>query len=289
MMAFFLMMWLMGSTTEGEKKGIADYFASPLRITLSGGPGSGDASRLVKGGGEDLTRSPGQIKRGDVASKRSAVGYRQLNTEQRKAEAARLEELKLKVEERLRQNSKIAAIMDQISLDMTMAGLRIQIIDREQRAMFPKGSAAVQPHMRELLRELGAVLAEVPNRLTLEGHTDATPFSSSAELSPRGYGNWELSADRANASRRELEAGGLPPDQVFRVLGLAASQPLDKNDATAPTNRRISLVVMTRETEDGLVQLDELRRAEPAPAAAAPVLAAPGATAAPAPTSATAR
>jgi chemotaxis protein MotB len=100
--------------------------------------------------------------------------------------------------------------------------------------------------MRDLLRAIGEVLGEVPNRLTLEGHTDAQPFSGGE----RGYSNWELSADRDNASRRELIAGGLPDDRTLRVQGLAASSPFDRQDPLAPGNRRISLIVMNREAED---------------------------------------
>jgi chemotaxis protein MotB len=114
--------------------------------------------------------------------------------------------------------------------------------------MFASGSAQVQPYMQDLLRAIGAVLAEVPNRLTLEGHTDATPFSGGQ----RGYSNWELSADRANASRRELLAGGLPDDRVLRVQGLASSQLMVRERPDDPVNRRISLVVMTREAEDAI-------------------------------------
>jgi chemotaxis protein MotB len=102
--------------------------------------------------------------------------------------------------------------------------------------------------MQDLLRAIGGVLAEVPNRLTLEGHTDAMPFSGGQ----RGYSNWELSADRANASRRELLAGGLPDDRVLRVQGLAASQLLKREQPDDPANRRISIVVMTREAEDAM-------------------------------------
>jgi len=132
-------------------------------------------------------------------------------------------------------------------MDMTHDGLRIQIIDQDQRPMFASGSPAVQPYMRALLRAVGQLLSEVPNRLTLEGHTDALPFGTGGE---RGYGNWELSADRANASRRELLAGGLPEEHVLRVQGLAASNPFDRKDPTAPANRRISIIVMTRDAED---------------------------------------
>jgi len=112
--------------------------------------------------------------------------------------------------------------------------------------MFASGSAVVQPYMRDLLRAIGDVLTEVPNLLTLEGHTDATPFPGGE----RGYSNWELSADRANASRRELMVGGLDEQRVLRVQGLAFSQPFDRDDPTSPTNRRISIIVMNREAED---------------------------------------
>jgi chemotaxis protein MotB len=262
MMAFFLLMWLLGSTTEGDKKGIADYFGSPLKISLlSGGSGSGDSSHVVKGGGQDLTRTTGQVKRGEVEAPRAMVNLRVLREEQLKAEAARLEELKKKVEAKLDGNARLAAMRSQIRLDMTDEGLRIQIVDEEGRPMFASGSALVQPAMRELLREVGAVLAEVPNRLTLEGHTDALPFGDG----DRGYSNWELSAERANASRRELLAGGLPADRTLRVQGLAASRPLDPRDPMAPVNRRISLIVMNREAEERALGLAPAAESAPVP------------------------
>ncbi len=247
MMAFFLLMWLLGSTTEGDKKGLADYFGSPLKISLlANGSGAGDSSHVVKGGGQDLTRSSGQVKRGDIEATRSTVNLQALKAEQLRAEISRLEELKQKVEEKLAANPHLAALKSQIKLDMTRDGLRIQIVDESNRPMFTSGSAVVQPYMRELLREIGSVLGEVPNRLTLEGHTDAMPFGGG----DRGYSNWELSADRANASRRELVAGGLPDDRTLRVQGLAASSPFERNDPEAPANRRISIIVMNREAED---------------------------------------
>ncbi len=284
MMAFFLLMWLLGSTTDGDKKGIADYFASPLKVAMSGGSGSGDSSHVVKGGGEDLTRSTGQVKRGDIDAKRSSVNLHQLKDEQKRAEVARLENLQRKVQERLDQNNKLAGLSAQIRLDMTVDGLRIQIIDQEQRPMFASGSAVVQPYMRDLLREVGSVLAEVPNRLTLEGHTDAVPFPGTAEGRERGYSNWELSSDRANASRREMLAGGLPEEQVLRVQGLAASNPFDRTDATAPTNRRISIIVMTREAEDNVFRAganqppSETEATTPAPASGPPASSRPAPT-----------
>ena len=253
MMAFFLLMWLLGSTTDGDKKGIADYFQSPMKLALlNGGTGAGDASSVVKGGGEDLTRAAGQVKRGDVQAPKSTINLHQLKAEQTRAEVARLSDLKNALEEKIAANGKLQAMGSQILLEITADGLRIQIVDAEGQPMFASGSAAVQPGMRELLRTVGGVLSEVPNRLTLEGHTDALPFTSNAGSTERGYSNWELSADRANASRRELLAGGLQEDHVLRVQGLASSNPFDRKDPAAPANRRISIVVMTRAAEDRL-------------------------------------
>ena len=267
MMAFFLLMWLLGSTTEGDKKGIADYFASPLKVAMFGGSGSGDASHIIKGGGQDLTRQTGQVKAGDVQSPRKTINLKALKEEQRRAERVRLQQLKDKVEKIIADNPRIAALGGQIRLDMTREGLRIQIVDENNRPMFDSGSAVVKPYMRELLQELGNVLSEVPNRLTLEGHTDSQPFSAGE----RGYSNWELSADRANASRRELVAGGLPDARVLRVQGLASSKLLDVKDPKAQVNRRISIIVMNRDAEDAVLKNLPDEDEEPEdPAASAP-------------------
>ncbi len=263
MMAFFLLMWLLGSTTEGDKKGIAEFFQSPLRVAMLGGSGSGDSSSVVRGGGKDLTRETGQVKEGDTTARRASYTLRALKEEQRKAEKSRLEQLKAKVEQVLAENPKLAALGGQIRLDMTKEGLRIQIVDEGNRPMFDSGSAVVKPYMRELLRELGSVLTEVPNRLTVEGHTDAQPFSAG----DKGYSNWELSADRANASRRELVAGGLSEARMLRVQGLAASKLLDPKDPNGALNRRISIIVMNRDAEDAVLKnvTDEPDESDAAP------------------------
>jgi chemotaxis protein MotB len=251
MMAFFLLMWLLGSTTEGDKKGIADYFQNPLRVSLlGGGSGSGDSSHVIKGGGEDLTREAGQVKRSQEKSD-DTFSLAAVKAQQRAAEAAALQGLQRKIEAMLTANPRLEAMRSQIRLDMTRDGLRIQIVDEQNRPMFSSGSAIVQPYMRDLLHQLGGVLADVPNRLTLEGHTDAQPFAGGYG----GYSNWELSADRANASRRELLVGGLPADRVLRVQGLAASMPFEEKDPLAPVNRRISIIVMNREAQDRLLRV----------------------------------
>jgi chemotaxis protein MotB len=244
MMAFFLLMWLLGSTTEGDRKGIQDYFSNPVKVSLMGGAGSGTTSSILNGGGRDLTEQAGQTKKNVEGP--SSEQIKQIKAQQAAAEAVRLQELSAKVEAKLAADPRLAELSAQIKLDMTPDGLRIQIVDEQSRPMFASGSAIVQPYMRELLRTIGGVLAEVPNRLTLEGHTDAAGFSAGAG----GYSNWELSADRANASRRELIAGRLTDAQVLRVQGLAASSLYDRDQPLNPINRRISIIVMNRDAED---------------------------------------
>jgi chemotaxis protein MotB len=274
MMAFFLLMWLLGSTTEGDKRGIADFFNAPLKVSmLGGGTTSGDSSSVVRGGGTDLSRQDGQVKKGEVDAAHKTVQLKALKADQRRAEIARLEALKKRVEEVLASSPKLASLKSQIRLDMTRDGLRIQIVDEQNRPMFDSGSAVVKPYMRELLREIGGVLAEVPNRLTLEGHTDAQPFGSGE----RGYSNWELSSDRANASRRELGVGGLPEDRVLLVQGLASSVLFDANDPMNASNRRISIIVMNRDAEDRLLRLKQ-EDEEEVPAAETPPSTLPPAT-----------
>ncbi|HIV69681.1 MAG TPA: flagellar motor protein MotB [Candidatus Aquabacterium excrementipullorum] len=264
MMAFFLLMWLLGSTTEGDKKGIADYFNSPLKVAMFGGSGSGDSSSVIKGGGTDLSNTSGQVKRGQVEAPKRTFNLQALKAmreQQAQAEAARLKVLKQKVEEVIANDSRLAQYKSQIKLDLTAEGLRIQIVDNQNRPMFDSGNSDVKGYIQDILRAIGGVLREVPNKLTIEGHTDAKAFSSG----DRGYSNWELSADRANASRRELIAGGLPGDKVLRVQGLAASMLYEKDNPESPLNRRISIIVMNREAEDRVFKAAEAEATASAP------------------------
>lgn len=246
MMAFFLLMWLLGSTTEGDKKGIADYFNSPLKVAMFGGSGAGDATSILKGGGNNLSESTGQMKKGKSETADEKQRKKALKAEQLRAEAERLRALKQKVEEVIANDERLAKYKSQIQLDLTAEGLRIQIVDDQSRPMFDSADAEVKGYMRDILRAIGHVLDEVPNRLTIEGHTDAKAFSAGE----RGYSNWELSSDRANASRRELITGGLSGAKVLRVQGLAASMLYEKGNPESPLNRRISIIVMNREAED---------------------------------------
>ncbi len=246
MMAFFLLMWLLGSTTKGDLNGIADYFQSPLKVALSGGSGAGDATSVIQGGGPSLTQSVGQVKNGENETKKQTP--HQMRRELAKIERERMEKLKQRVDAAILNNSRLAEFRHQVRVEVTPDGLRIQIIDDFNRPMFELGSSTVQPYMREILRAIGEVLNEVDSRIALSGHTDSAQYSGGE----RGYSNWELSADRANASRRELVAGGLGRDRIVRVVGLADSNLLLKDDARSPLNRRIAIIVLNKIAEDRL-------------------------------------
>jgi chemotaxis protein MotB len=257
MMAFFLLMWLLGSTTKGDLQGIADHFNTPLQVAMGGGSGSGDSSSILKGGGEDLTRTVGQVKRGDVEQQRRSVNLQSMPADAQRAEAQG-RRVKAKVDEALGNNPRLRELRSQVRMDVTTEGLRIQIVDDQNRPMFDSGSAVVKPYMRDLLREISRVLNDVDARITLTGHTDAAPFSGGE----RGYSNWELSADRANASRRELIAGGIDEGKILRVVGLASVLPLDAVAPNAPINRRISILVMNKGAERRLLTGTELQASD---------------------------
>ena len=246
MMAFFLLMWLLGSTTEGDKKGIADYFSAPLKVALMGGPGSGGSNSILTGGGRDLSAADGQVDGGDAERSEKLRGAQTAQVRFKEQEAQRMEKLRDKIVNVITNNPRLAAFADQIRIEKSPDGLHIQIVDSQNRPMFDSGAAVVKPYMRDILREIGGALSDVDNRISLAGHTDAKPFGGGLA----GYSNWELSADRANAARRELVAAGMPDGKLIRVEGLAASQPLEPDAPLDQINRRISIVIMTKEAED---------------------------------------
>ena len=252
MMAFFLLMWLLGSTSEGDKKGLSDYFSSPLKVAMMGGSGAGASNSVVQGGGSDLTKQSGQNKRSEsspdpILGKKAALDV--ARAEIAKQDAKKLAALSAKISSVISNNPRLAEFSSQIRLETTPDGLQIQIVDDQNRAMFDVGSALVKPYMREILREIGAALGGVENKISLDGHTDRSPYGNG----DRGYSNWELSADRANSSRRELVAAGMPDDKLVRVTGLASSNLLDAQNPVSPVNRRITILVMTREAEERLL------------------------------------
>ena len=251
MMAFFLLMWLLGSTSEGDKKGLSDYFSAPLKVSMMGGSGAGASNSVLTGGGSDLTQSAGQSRKGTEGSDpvKKKMMAEAVKAEAAKQDAKKLAALSAKISALISSSPKLAEYSSQIRLDTTPDGLQIQIVDDQKRPMFDSGSPSVKPYMRDILREIGSALNGVENKISLDGHTDRSPYSSAE----RGYSNWELSSDRANASRRELVAAGMPDDKLARVVGLASSILLDSSNPLSPSNRRISIIVMTREAEERLM------------------------------------
>ncbi|WP_342619002.1 flagellar motor protein MotB [Rhodoferax sp. GW822-FHT02A01] len=250
MMAFFLLMWLLGSTTDGDKKGISDYFQSPVKVAMAGGSGAGSSNSVINGGGNDITQTAGQTAKSESEEKRSRrVATEQFRQSEAKADSRRLSVLSAKIAAAISNNRKLAEFSSQIKLQITPDGLQIQIVDDQKRPMFDSGSATVKPYMRDLLREIGVALMDVENKISLDGHTDRQSYGNAA----RGYSNWELSADRANATRRELMAAGMPEEKLARVVGMGSSLPLDPQNPDAPSNRRITLLVMTKEAEERLL------------------------------------
>ncbi|MBC7404956.1 MAG: flagellar motor protein MotB [Cytophaga sp.] len=245
MMAFFLLMWLLGSDAKGNLQGIAEYFKTPLRVAMSGGDGSGDSSSVIKGGGRDLTLKDGQTKKGDIEAEKKTYNLQAAEAALAKSDVDRLKVLKAKIEAVIESNPTLKQYKKQLLLDITSEGLRIQMVDEKNRPMFASAKADLQPYTREILHEIGLALNDVPNRISLSGHTDASPYGSGE----KGYSNWELSADRANASRRELIYGGMDETKVLRVVGLSSSVLFDKNDSFNPINRRISIIVMNKKAE----------------------------------------
>lgn len=247
MMAFFLLMWLLGSTSKGDLQGIAAYFNSPLKVAMNGGDGSGNSSSIIPGGGTDLARIHGQVKRSEAEeTEQHRKNMRQQRAQQ---DAQRLRALQAKIDAMISSNATLNEYKSQIRIDVTPDGLQIQIVDEQNRPMFDIGSAMVKPYMRDILREVGAALGGVENRISLAGHTDAAPYGSG----DKGYSNWELSTDRANASRRELVAAGMPNDKLARVVGLSASDLLHPDNPRHAQNRRITITVLTHEAEERLL------------------------------------
>ena len=165
-------------------------------------------------------------------------------------ERSKLIDLKGKLEAIIEANPTLRQFKNQILLDIISEGLRIQLVDAQNRPMFTSASANLRPYTRELLREIARALNDVDNRISMSGHTDSAQYAGGE----RGFSNWELSADRANAARRELVAGGLEPGKLVRVLGLADTAHLNPDDPLDPANRRISIVVLNRKTEQAILQ-----------------------------------
>ncbi|MBI2799333.1 MAG: flagellar motor protein MotB [Gammaproteobacteria bacterium] len=259
MMAFFMLMWLMGSTTPQQKEAISEYMNNPLAATGQGGAGANPVltggSGILDGRGPSAfaqaapTETPGPTPPSTQTNgpNTGAPSVEDAAEIAAQAERARLKSLLDELKAAVDANESLKPFKDQLLLDITSEGLRIQIVDKENRAMFAQGSPVLENYMRELLHEIVKVINDVPNRISISGHTDRAPYASN-----NGYSNWELSSDRANAARRELIVGGLPESKIGRVVGLASSVLFDKDNPFGPINRRISIIVMNKAADDAV-------------------------------------
>ncbi|TCK38027.1 chemotaxis protein MotB [Paraburkholderia sp. BL8N3] len=243
MMAFFLLMWLLGSTSKYDKEGIEDYFNTPLSAVFGGKDGSGASrSSVIEGGGRDLSSSrPGEATRSQPHSVPPSVARAAIAAE----DSQRLQQLKQKLTALIENTPALRAFRDQIRIAITSEGLRIEIVDSLKRPMFASGSSRLEGYVTTILTQIGGPLNDVDNRVSIAGHTDAVPYSGGQS----GYSNWELSGERANAARRALVAGGMNERKVLQVRGLADVLPLNKDVADEPTNRRISILVLNKAAE----------------------------------------
>ena len=230
MMSFFLVMWLISLVPKQDLQAIAQYFKMPLATAIQGGPKISPSKSVIPGG--DPSPIPNQFPIGMPSSAQSE-------------DDQRLENLKEDLNNLIENNPTLKQYRPQLLLDMTPDGLRIQIIDQENRPMFATASDRVASYMREILRAIAEPINQLPNRITVSGHTDAHQYASGN----RYYSNWELSSDRANSARRELVAGGLDSAKVKRILGLSDTNNLVKDDPMAAVNRRISILVLNKAAE----------------------------------------
>lgn len=249
MMAFFLLMWLLGTTDEVTKKGISEYFQNPFAVSINAGEGVGDRTAIIQAGGADLSaKEAGQVHLGeDVPPSEPKPEDAEKYAEQQ--EKIQLDKLQGKIESMLETNSELAEYRDQIKMEATPEGLKIQIVDAKNRPMFKLASSRIEDYAQMILHKLAVVINELPNKVTINGHTDALPFPSNNA----DYSNWELSCDRANVARHEITLGGLEEDKILRVVGLASSIPYDASNPNDPMNRRISIIVMNKKAENQVI------------------------------------
>ncbi len=256
MMAFFLLLWLLGSTSGEQRHAISDWFKNPSAIK---GPGGASTSMIKLGGAMNFVKGSN--------SQRARDEQKDYKIKYVAEEKRRLDQLLEDLKEAIDKSQALKPFKDQLLLDITPEGLRIQIVDKENRPMFDLGSDELKPYTRGILHEIARTINSVPNRISITGHTDATPFSANR----RDYSNWELSTDRANAARRELIEGGMRPDKIGRVVGLGSSVLFDKTDPYNPVNRRISIIVLNRATEKDIGLPDREWETDAATARAEPV------------------
>jgi chemotaxis protein MotB len=252
MMAFFLLMWLINTTDPEQKRGIAEYFApASVSATTSGSGGILGGTSL----GDDGAKSSGSMsvitelapeapqdapQEAGQSSNLAAASEEALREEIARREAAEFASAAASLRQAMQSMPELAELSKQLIIDQTPEGLRIQIVDQEGRSMFDRNSARPNARAQLLLRAVAKVIVQLPNRISITGHTSAVAGSSRASAP----GDWALSAQRADASRLILQAAGVDPDRVYSVSGKAGSDPLYPDDPTLAGNRRISIVLL---------------------------------------------
>ena len=254
MMAFFLLMWLINTTSPEQKRGIADYFApASVSRSTSGSGGILDGASFGESGGKSggavavvvkMTPDSQKAKSEEDQTSSEPVETRPSaqdieEAERAEAEQKELESAELSLRQAMQDMPDLAELSKHILIDITPEGLRLQLIDQEGRPMFAAGSAEPTDRLKRLLQEVAKVVLRLPNRITISGHTDSGQFEG-----PNGYTNWELSSDRANSSRKLLMQHGVVPDRIYQVAGKAGSEPLLPEDPYASANRRITIVLL---------------------------------------------
>ncbi|MDD3021163.1 MAG: flagellar motor protein MotB [Alphaproteobacteria bacterium] len=247
MMAFFLLMWLLNATTEEQRQGISEYFdPTPMEVSSSTSGAGG-----VMGG---LTVSTVGARSSDVQpivhndnppspNVKMQIDPEQLEKEQlqaelQKRENAEFEQVKEKIQESI-QASDLKDLAKNLMVDMTPEGLRIQIVDQNGESMFPSGSAKPYEKTVKLIDMVADIIKTMPNQISVRGHTDSIPYSKGAD-----YTNWELSADRANSSRRVLLDAGIEAKKLSNVVGKSDTEHLKPETPNDPQNRRISIILL---------------------------------------------
>jgi chemotaxis protein MotB len=258
MMAFFLLLWLLGNTTEEQRRAIGNYFKPTISSTsgdttvsvldgqtqvmetMSGGPA---AEAEIEEEGADTTGTSSQT--GGTQPELAAQGQEKINAAAAAAalkaeESKKFEQVKKQIEQVINQTPELTGLKDNLQVDQTPEGLRIQLLDKEKESMFASGSVNMAEKSRQLLALVAQAVKDMPNKLAISGHTDAALLAGNT-----GRTNWELSSDRANAARRVLVESGVDPAHVQTVIGRADTDPFIKDDPFNPRNRRISIVLLS--------------------------------------------
>ena len=258
MMALFLVMWLISKASPQELQGIAEYFRTPLILGQNGGKNLSDSESPIPGGGDDINKKLGE-------EKNTNLNHNFTESESKQVEKLQLIKAAQKIYEVFEIDPRLKKLAANLIIELTELGLRIQILATDDNPMFEVGSAVIHSDMQDILHALAPILNALPNKITLSGHTDERQYVTG----DRGYSNWELSADRANSSRRELIAGGLDSGKIIRIIALADTVSLNNKNYSKDANRRISILILNKsaqqyiEDENTMTGIDFLKQAKP--------------------------